>query len=218
MEQVLTIDQVFALLKKEAEKNGNNKVGGVIKGTAIVMRESGGNVKAFRPASKNPAGGNDRGIWQWNDKWNPEISDADAYDPVKATEWAYKKSGGFTHFKPWDGAKITKAQFDAAVEAARRYGIDIKDGWSVGAVIDVGTNVLDDLPIVGPAIDVVTGAADSILGWTEALGKLLSNLIDPSWWKRIGVGALGLVIVIAALVLVFRTSVVDAVNPLPSME
>jgi hypothetical protein len=42
----------------------------------------------FNPNAKhvNPSGSIDRGLFQWNDRWHPEISDQCAYDPVCSTE------------------------------------------------------------------------------------------------------------------------------------
>lgn len=77
---------------------------GVVTAVAIVGRETGGtfDTRAFRPASRNPAGGNDRGGWQFNDKYHPDVSDADAYDFKRATAHAARKSAGFTDFGVWD--------------------------------------------------------------------------------------------------------------------
>lgn len=216
MDQTLTVDQVFALLMDESKRNGNGDLWGVIKGTAIVMRESGGNTRAFRPASKNPNGGNDRGLWQWNDKWHPDISDTDAYNPVKATQWAYRKSGGFKEFEPWDGAKIKGSDIVKAAEAANRAGYDASKltDTPVGAYMDVGSQI----PIIGGVIDaagnVVDDATDKLFGWSDALGSLLSNLIDANWWKRIGVGAIGILVIIVALVVVFAKPAAEIANPI----
>lgn len=64
---------------------------------------------------------------------------------------------------------------------------------------------LSDLPgqIAGGAGAVVGDAISSVVGWTEALGRILSNLLSPAWWKRLGIGALGVgLVVIAAVALV----------------
>lgn len=223
-ESVLTPVQIFNLLMAEQKKHSDGNLWGVVKGTAIVYRESRGNPKARRDASQNSAGGNDRGLWQWNDKWNPEISDTDAYDPVKATEWAYKKSNGFTDFGPWKGASITPDTLRIAVKAAVDAGYSaaglfkITEPIPVSASDPVKGGTIGDTPWyedVGVAVaDGVASVKDKLFGWAEALGTLLSALIDPSWWKRIGVGVLGVAVVIGALVLMFGQSVNDAVNPL----
>lgn len=35
--------------------------------------------------NKNPSGSLDRGIYQWNTYWHPEVTDQQAYDPEMAT-------------------------------------------------------------------------------------------------------------------------------------
>lgn len=39
----------------------------------------------------NKDGTRDRGVFQINDYWHPNVSDDMAYDPVRSTEWAVKK-------------------------------------------------------------------------------------------------------------------------------
>lgn len=34
----------------------------------------------------NKDGSRDRGVYQWNEKWHPEVSDAEAFDTVRATQ------------------------------------------------------------------------------------------------------------------------------------
>ncbi len=52
----------------------------------------------------NKDGSRDRGAFQWNDKWHPEVSDADAFDVVKATQLFCKafKAG---HLDWWNATK-----------------------------------------------------------------------------------------------------------------
>lgn len=207
----LTPAEIFTLLMDESKANGNGDIKGVITGTAIVYRESGGKIRAYRDPTKNPGGGADRGIWQWNSKYHPDVTDAIAYDPVAATKIAYTKSKGFTDFEPWDGAKITSSQLSVAVKAAQASGYKVFPG----ATIDTGSWGVDDIPIVGGvvegAVDVVTGVGGSLLGWTEALGNVLSNLLSGDWWKRIGIGLLGIAILVGGLVIMFKQQVTGAV-------
>jgi hypothetical protein len=70
----------------------------------IIMAESGGRTDArnhvVNPSS--PADGSwDRGIWQWNSYWHKEISDVDADDPQRATEYAAWISKGGTSWSAW---------------------------------------------------------------------------------------------------------------------
>jgi hypothetical protein len=54
---------------------------------AVEIAEGNGYVTATHV---NPDGSIDRGLWQINDKAHPDVTDADAFDPVKATAWARK--------------------------------------------------------------------------------------------------------------------------------
>lgn len=65
----------------------------------IVLGESGGRTDA---RNVNTDGSVDRGIWQWNNKAWPMISDDDADDPVRATAYArhvWQRIG----WRPWTG-------------------------------------------------------------------------------------------------------------------
>ncbi len=54
---------------------------------AVARCESGLNPKA---RNVNPAGSTDRGLYQINNHWHPDVSDAQADDPVFAAEWFCK--------------------------------------------------------------------------------------------------------------------------------
>lgn len=62
-------------------------------GIAVATWEGGLNPKAtlYNPPTKSmPNGSTDRGLFQWNDFYHKEISNADAFDPIKATQWFCK--------------------------------------------------------------------------------------------------------------------------------
>lgn len=63
----------------------------------------------------------------------------------------------------------------------------------VGSPIDSGGAIIDS---VGGTIG---NAVGGILDPLEAVGQLLSNLLDPNFWKRLGLGALGVVLVLGGL-------------------
>jgi len=69
----------------------------------IVLGESAGVVRARNRNVRNGrVVSTDRGIWQWNDAAWPQISDADADDPERATAYAYhvwQRIG----WQPWRG-------------------------------------------------------------------------------------------------------------------
>lgn len=66
---------------------------------AIVMAESGGRANASN--STGNSHGVDRGIFQINSYWHSEVSDAAAYDPLRAAKAAYRISKGGTDWHEW---------------------------------------------------------------------------------------------------------------------
>jgi hypothetical protein len=146
-----------------------------------------------------PAGvrGTDRGLWQFNSKAFPDVTDVCAYEAQCSTAAAYFHSNGFTAFGPWSKS--------AGVDpSARRYDevrATINAAWE-----SMQGTVRDDTPILSQIDPDANGAPNvglgKLLGWTEALGKLLSRLIDPAFWRRFGMGALGILLVLIAVALV----------------
>lgn len=159
--------------------------------TSIILRESGGNDKIVNTKGNTPAGSRDRGWWQFNDHWHPDVTDAQAFDPVVSTEIAWRKSDGFTNWDAWDGVEI-KVKGEA-VDAAKESG----DAGSVG---------IDD--VVREGIDKVT----DIIPWADSLAKLLGKILSGTFWKRIGIAALGAAIIIAALIVIFGKDAVEAAS------
>jgi hypothetical protein len=54
-------------------------------------------------------GSRDLGIWQLNSFWHP-VGEAVAFDPIKATAYAYKISANGTNFSPWNAWKNGRFQ------------------------------------------------------------------------------------------------------------
>lgn len=172
---------------------------------AIIYAESGGrtNARCFnidKPdgspgcSPTGPAGprGVDRGLWQWNSVAWPTITDTAADDPASATILAYLVSNGFSDFGPWKKSK----GMDTNSEPFKVIAKAMED--QMGYVIDKG---IFGIPGEAGFYDSITGALGGALDWATALGKLLSNLISVSFWKRVGMGAAGLGLLILAIVL-----------------
>ena len=66
---------------------------------AIVECESKFNPNALFCGNDN--GSCDRGLWQINDYWHPNVSNAEAYNWELATDYAWKISKYGTDFSPW---------------------------------------------------------------------------------------------------------------------
>jgi hypothetical protein len=73
-------------------------------GIGIILAESGGVTDARNLVINPPSKAHlsyDRGLWQWNSYWHPDITDEMADDPVKSTEITAWKSQGGTHWSLW---------------------------------------------------------------------------------------------------------------------
>lgn len=84
--------------------------------TAVALAESGGDPNA---TNVNTDGSRDRGLYQINDKYHPEVSDTCAYDPVCSAKAAYSISNRGTSFSPWNSPW---PQFLPAVHKAQATG------------------------------------------------------------------------------------------------
>jgi murein DD-endopeptidase MepM/ murein hydrolase activator NlpD len=68
--------------------------------TAVALAESAGDPAAVG-VNQDQWRSRDRGLWQINDHWHPEVSDACAFDPGCNARAAYTISNGWTDFSPW---------------------------------------------------------------------------------------------------------------------
>jgi hypothetical protein len=75
---------------------------GLVNGLAVAYAETAGTLD---PKITNQAGNTppstDRGLWQFNSYWHAEISDACAFDPVCATQQAYRIYKANGSFNSW---------------------------------------------------------------------------------------------------------------------
>ncbi len=83
---------------------------------AVILAESGGDPLAKNVNSPTSV---DRGLWQINSKWHPEVSDECAFDPVCSTREAKRISNGGADFSQWTAfTKGTYAHFIPRAQAA----------------------------------------------------------------------------------------------------
>lgn len=191
---------------------------------AIALRESGGVSNAYRDASKNPNGGNDRGLLQWNDKWNPDVSDADAYDPYKAMLIAYGKveraggQAGLAGFGYWGvgpkplgrPAPLTEVELSKARNGIA-HPVDPQKRLDAAGLVGkaLGPDFTD---VSSPAQQAADAIADPLASLSEIVGRIGGNLLSGTWWKRIGVGALGLLLLVLAVSVAARSAALDTVT------
>lgn len=68
---------------------------------AVALAETGGDALATNVAGNWPPGSKDRGLWQINSYWHPEVTDRQAFDPASAAAAAYRISRGGQDWTPW---------------------------------------------------------------------------------------------------------------------
>ena len=151
--ETITLDEAAARIQRAA---------------SIMLAESGGDTNALRPARLNPRGGDDRGLWQINNKAWPNVTDLTAYDPQASTMWAYSVSAGFTKWAPmWTGSH----GLDPASAESKTIAAAYSSAEGNVKLEALGAGVLD---------------------WTSGLTALLSAITSAAFWKRVGIGAAGL--------------------------
>ena len=85
---------------------------------AVCLAESGGRPDATNTAGNSPPS-TDRGLWQINSYWHPEVTDACAFDPNCATQAAKRIANGGADFNAWSAYKAgTYRQYLARAQAA----------------------------------------------------------------------------------------------------
>jgi Lysozyme like domain len=129
----------------------------------------------------NNNGSVDRGLWQINSVHSEFDANSLLSDPTYNAKAAYQVSNGGKNWGAWvtfnNGA--AEAQISAA-EGALANG----PGHTT-----VGRQFIDHVPGVGTV---------------DSVGHFLGDLANPSLWKRIGIGAVGAVLLLLAAILVFR--------------
>lgn len=173
-------------------------------------RPAGGGADPKQPGQNyncnTPGRGIDRGLWQINSKAHPDVTDVQADTPDQAVRVVWYLSAGFVDWTIWHGSK--------GLDNNSQQYQDVKAGYLArfGSATDATDNVIPgDL-----AKTTVAGAkstiADvkkkvvSLLGWTDGLAKLLSYITSAAFWRRFGAGALGVFLIILAVVLTVAAS------------
>jgi hypothetical protein len=97
---------------------------------AIALAESGGRTDAVHN-NAGPPPSMDRGLWQINSRFHPDVTDAQAFDPAASTDAAHRISAGGTNWTPWTVFKNNVyLNFVAAARAA--VARQTKPAWWAG--------------------------------------------------------------------------------------
>lgn len=68
---------------------------------AVALAESGGRTDAIHD-NVGPPPSRDRGLWQINSRFHPDVTDAQAFDAAAATDAARRISAGGANWTPWN--------------------------------------------------------------------------------------------------------------------
>lgn len=160
----------------------------LVKAVAVALAESGGNTKAVGVNSDRWRS-RDRGLWQINDHWHPEVTDAQAFDPNGCARAAFAISSRGTNWSPWSTWKNGSAQ---AQLGRARLGVAALDGNTYQSNDSLGEALLNDpMGTLGQAVkqSPVTAIAGSVLSFGAWIG-------DSHNWFRVAlvVGGAGSVV------------------------
>ncbi|MCW7991202.1 hypothetical protein XF35_39850, partial [Streptomyces platensis subsp. clarensis] len=87
----------------------------LVTAVAVALAESSCDPSATNTTNNTPPS-RDRGLWQINDYWHPEVADACAYDAQCNANAAYTISNGGTNWQPWStyNAGVHRRHLDEA--------------------------------------------------------------------------------------------------------
>lgn len=151
--------------------------------TAVALAESGGRTHATG-VNSDAYRSRDRGLWQINSHWHPEVTNAQAYDPATAARAAYTISHGGKDWSAWStygngtaAANLGRAQVAVAQAKAAGYGSRKGQKGPRSGVQTVGIH----LPPLGPfgpfnGVPLPGGPLGPLGGLTQGGGNPLSNL------------------------------------------
>lgn len=164
-------------------------------GVAVAFAESGGNPRAVNRANRN--GSSDYGLFQINSVHGSLLNEGDRYDPVANARMALKVyKGAGNSWKPWSTYN----------SGSYRKFYKANPGGDKSAAL-VGTDI--------------GGASESLIGSAVAgstVGAFNMGFIgDRSFWQRFGLGALGVLLIIVGIVIVFRRPIGDGVKTVVSL-
>lgn len=150
---------------------------------AIALAESGGNPDATHG---NSNGSTDYGLWQINSVHGNLLRGKNWQDPATNASMAYTvyRDAAFS-FTPW-------STYNSGAYKAHMNGNAAVNGQGANAA---GFSIPNPLSLLSGAGNVASAA-----------GHLLGNLIDPNFWKRIGFGILGVLVLIVGLIFLVEQS------------
>lgn len=183
---------------------------GLNKAVAVALAESGGNPQAVG-VNADKWRSRDRGLWQINNHWHPEVTDAQAFNPASAAKAAYTISHAGRDWSQWStwpvaaGAQLGRARMGIA-QAQQAGHVGVK---AVAAGNHIPIPGLPDIPIPGipdvPGLDSLTDVAGSVATSAKVLVKAGAWIADSHNWVRVAWVAGGSVGILIALVMIGKS-------------
>lgn len=185
---------------------------------AVVLAESGGRTDAVN-VNHDSHRSRDRGLFQINDYWHKEVTDAAAFNPETNARAAYRISNGGRDWSPWStwkngaaAAQLGRARLAVGKAAQAPGGIrnaaDVPPGW-------------EDHKMPGKADDYLYGGKLGRSQLEQATGQSLGDLVvlaahagawmsNPHNWARVAMVAGGGVGVLVGLQLLAQSGAVGS--------
>lgn len=173
---------------------------------AVALAESGGNPAAVGTNSDQWRS-RDRGLWQINSHWHPEVSDAAAFNPATAAVAAYRISSHGTSWSAWSTWKNGAAQTQMGVATIGVTQAQNADFKLPGPIPDIPLPGPDFGPFVGPET-LLKGLKTEIDIWKAGIGMAVKAgvwLSDSHNWLRVAMVAGGSVGVLLALEMIGKS-------------
>lgn len=190
---------------------GITNMNDLVTAVAISLRESGGDPTKHNDNAST--GDNSYGLWQENVKDNPDrfkpigLTGPDLLNPLNAARalgFLYKQSG-FYAWGPYKGVSPTNGVTAAQMAAAAKGVQDAQaKGWLTPQFAQTLPQTYNaEVAGVNSVVAGASGVTDTITGAFSSVGDLISALgrtiFNPTFWKWVGLGALGVMLILAAV-------------------
>ncbi|MBT2400643.1 hypothetical protein [Streptomyces sp. ISL-100] len=163
---------------------------------AVALAESGGKIRVVNESGNSPAS-RDRGLWQINDYWHKEVSDAEAFNPPAAAKHVYRISNGGKSWSQWvtwtngmAGAQMGRAALAAAKVTGNPGAVQIDNDWwdPLDILPDSDGGGGGDGPDVGGLTDALMFPLELVKyagQVTEIMVKSAAWMMNPANWLRV---------------------------------
>ncbi|MFJ8188081.1 hypothetical protein [Streptomyces sp. NPDC096105] len=173
---------------------------------AVALAESGGRINAVNKSGNTPPS-RDRGLWQINDYWHKEVSDAEAFNPVQAAKHVYRISNGGKSWSQWttwtNGSAATqmgRATLAAAKVIQNPGAVHIDaEWWDPFGIVPSPEDLAPGLGGLGDALMFPVELIKYAGQITEMAMKTAVWLMNPHNWLRVLEVAAGTGVVILGI-------------------